>query len=148
VGQKLDGTHQRLAYADNVNLLGDNIDTIKKNRETLIDASKEVGLERNLEKTKYMLLSCHQNAGQHWDIETANRLFENVSQMKYLIMTVTNQNYIQEESKRRLNSGNACHHTVQNLLSYNIQDYNFACDSVWLQNLVSDIKVRTYTEGI
>jgi hypothetical protein len=51
------GTHQLLAYADDVNTLGDNIDTIKKNTETLIDASKEVGLEINVEKIKYMLLS-------------------------------------------------------------------------------------------
>jgi hypothetical protein len=48
------GSHQLLAYADDVNLVGDNIDTIKKNAETLIDASKEVGLEINIEKTKYM----------------------------------------------------------------------------------------------
>jgi hypothetical protein len=40
-----------------VNLLGDNIDTMKKNTETLIDASKEVGLEINVEKTKYIFLS-------------------------------------------------------------------------------------------
>jgi hypothetical protein len=58
MGLKLNGTHQLLAYADDVNLLGDNIDTVKKNTETLIDASKEVGLEINVEKTKYMLLSC------------------------------------------------------------------------------------------
>jgi hypothetical protein len=44
VGLKLNGTHRLLAYADDVNLLGDNIHTIKKNTETLIDASKEVGL--------------------------------------------------------------------------------------------------------
>jgi hypothetical protein len=44
VGLKLNGTHQLLAYTDDVNLLGDNIDTIKKNTEILIDASKEVGL--------------------------------------------------------------------------------------------------------
>jgi hypothetical protein len=48
VGLKLNGTHQLLAYADDVNLLGDNIDTIKKNTETSIDASKEVGLEINI----------------------------------------------------------------------------------------------------
>jgi hypothetical protein len=51
VGLKLNGTHQFLAYADDVNMLGDNIDTIKKNTETLIDASKGVGLEINVEKT-------------------------------------------------------------------------------------------------
>jgi hypothetical protein len=118
VGLKFNGTHQLLAYADDVNLLGDNIDTIEKNIETLIDASKEVGLEINIEETKYMLLSRHQNAGQNRDIEIANRSFENVSQFKYLGTTVTNQNLIQEEIKRRLSSGNACYHLVQNFLSY------------------------------
>jgi hypothetical protein len=54
VGAKLNGTHQLLAYADDVNLLGDNIDTMKRNTETLIDASKEVGLEIKVEKTKYV----------------------------------------------------------------------------------------------
>jgi hypothetical protein len=117
VGLKLNGTHQLLAYGDDVNLLGDNIDTVKKNMETLTDASKEVGLEINIEKTKYMLLSHHQNVGQNRDIEIANRSFENVSQFKYLGATVTNQNLIQEEIKRRLNCGNACYHSVQNLLS-------------------------------
>jgi hypothetical protein len=45
VGLKLNGTHQLLAYADDVNLLGDIIDTIKKNMESLIDVSKEIGLQ-------------------------------------------------------------------------------------------------------
>jgi hypothetical protein len=57
VGLKLIRTYQLLAYADDVNLLGDNIDTIKKNMETLIYVSKEVGLEMNIDKTEYMLLS-------------------------------------------------------------------------------------------
>jgi hypothetical protein len=97
-----------------VNLPRDNTDTMKKNTETLIDASKEVGLEINVEKTKYMLLLRQQNVGQNQDTKIANRLFENVSQFKYLRTTVTIQNLIQEEIKRRLKSGNACYHSVQN----------------------------------
>jgi uncharacterized protein YdeI (BOF family) len=69
VGLKLNATHQLLAYADDVKLLGDIIDTIKKNTETFIDASKEVGLEINVDKTKYMLLSHHQNVGQNRDMK-------------------------------------------------------------------------------
>jgi hypothetical protein len=116
VGLKLKGTYQLLAYADDVNLLGDNIDTLKKKTQILIDASKEVGLEINVEKTKYMLLSRHQNVGRYRDIKKANRSFENASQFNYLGKTVTNQNLI-EVTKRRLNSGSACYHSVQNLLS-------------------------------
>jgi hypothetical protein len=70
------------------NLLGDNIDTLKKNMVTLIDVSTEVGLEIKIEKPKYMLLSHHRNAGQNWDTEIANSSFENVSQFKYLGRTV------------------------------------------------------------
>jgi hypothetical protein len=69
---KLNGTHQLVAYADVVNLLGDNPDAIKKNTKALIDSSKEVGLEINIERTKYMLLSRHQNAGQNRDIKITN----------------------------------------------------------------------------
>jgi hypothetical protein len=62
--------------------------------ETLIDASKEVGLQRNVEKTKYMLLSHQQNVGQNQDIKIANRFFQIVSQFKYLGTTGTSQNLI------------------------------------------------------
>jgi hypothetical protein len=130
VGLKLNGTHHLLAYADDVNLLGDNIDAIKKNTEILIDASKEVGLEIHVEKTKYMLLTHHQNVGKNRDIRIANRLYENVSQIKYLGATVTNQNLIQEEIKRSLNSGNACYHLVQSLLSPRL--------------LLKNVKIRMY----
>jgi hypothetical protein len=93
VGLKLNGTHQLLVYADDVNLLDDNIDTIKRNTQTLIDASKEVGLEVNKEKTKYTLLSRHQNAEENHDIKTASRSFENVAQFKYLGTTVNKSKF-------------------------------------------------------
>jgi hypothetical protein len=64
-----------------------------------------------------MFLSSHQNVGQNGDINIANKSFENVSQFKHLGTTVTNQNLLEEEIKRRLNSGNICHYSVQNLLS-------------------------------
>jgi hypothetical protein len=63
-----------------------------------------------------MLLSHHQNIGQNRDIKIANGSFENVSQFRFLGTTITNQNLIEAEIKRRLNSGNACYHSVQNFL--------------------------------
>jgi hypothetical protein len=107
VGLKFNGTHQLLVCAD-VNLLGSNTDTIKKKRDAFVDASKNVGLEINAEKTKYMLMSPHQNAGQNHNMNMAS--FENVAKLKYLGITVTNQNLIQEEIKSRLNMGNASYH--------------------------------------
>jgi hypothetical protein len=74
--------------------------TITKNTETLIDNCKEDGLEVNSEKTKYMLLSYHQNAGQNNDIKTANRSFENVAELKYFGTIVTNKNSIHKKIKR------------------------------------------------
>jgi PP-loop superfamily ATP-utilizing enzyme len=107
-----------------MSLLRDNIDTIKKNTETLIDVSKEVGLEVNAEKSKYILLSRHQNAGRNHDINLGNRCLENVEQFKYLGTNVTNQNLIQEDIKKSLNSCNACYHSVQNLLSSRLLSKN------------------------
>jgi hypothetical protein len=71
-----------------------------------------------------MLLSRHQNVGQNQDIKIANRSFENVSQFKYLGTTVKNQNLIEEEIKRRLNSGNAWYNSVQKLLSSRLLSKN------------------------
>jgi hypothetical protein len=103
MGLKLNGTHQLLVSADVVNLLGDNIDTTKRNTKILIDAGKVNGLEVNTEKTKYMWLSHHQNSGQNHDIKIGDRCFEKVEQFRYLGTTITNRNLIQEKIKMRLN---------------------------------------------
>jgi hypothetical protein len=70
---------------------------------------------KDREKTKYMFMSHHQNAGQNRNIKLANRGSENVPGFQYSQTTVTNQNLIHEEIKGRINLGNACCHSVQNL---------------------------------
>jgi hypothetical protein len=102
--------HQLLAYADDVNTAGENMDTIKKNTEALLDTSKEVGPEVNPEKTKYMFMSCNKKIGQRYRIKTAKRSFEDVAKFKYLGTTLTDQNCMHKENKSKLNSGNACYH--------------------------------------
>jgi hypothetical protein len=77
VGLEFSGTHQILVYADDVNLLGDSVNTIKENSETLLEVSRDIGLEINTEKTKYMIMSRHPNSGQNQNIRTANESSEN-----------------------------------------------------------------------
>jgi hypothetical protein len=104
--------------------LGESIHAIRKNTEALVIASKEIGLEANTEKTKYMVMSRDQNAGQNGNIQMGNKSFETVEQFKYLGTTLTNQNTIHAEIKSRLKSGNACYHSVQNLLSSSLLSKN------------------------
>jgi hypothetical protein len=113
-----------LAYADDVNIVGENVDAIKESTEALLDASKEVGLEVNPEKTKHMLMSRSQKRGQKHSIKTANRSFEDAAKFKYLGTTLTDQNCIHEEIKSRLNSGNACYRLIQSLLSSRLLSRN------------------------
>jgi hypothetical protein len=106
-----------------------------------LDASKEIGLEVNSEKTKYMLMSRHQTSRQSNYIRVANKSFEKVAKFKYLRSTLTDKNCIHEEIRSSLNSGNAWYHAVQNLLSSRLLSRNmmikiyktfFSCGFVWV----------------
>jgi hypothetical protein len=92
------------------------MNAIKKNKEALLQASREVGLEVNVEKKKYMVAS-HQNIGQNYNLLIANKFSENVAQFKHFGTTLTNQNYICKEIKSTLIIENACYRTLQNVSS-------------------------------
>ena len=77
-GSKLNGTHQLLAYADDVNILGGSVHTVKENAEALVVATKEIGLEGNADKTKYMIMSRDQNAGQSYSMKIDKSSIERV----------------------------------------------------------------------
>jgi hypothetical protein len=116
-GLKLNGTHQPLAYADDVNILGGSVHTVKEITENLIVTCKHIGLELNANKTKYMVMSRDQNAGRIQNIKNDNTSCERVEHFKYLGTNLKNKNSIHEEIKSRLKSGNAFYHSVQKLLS-------------------------------
>jgi hypothetical protein len=69
---ELNGTHKQFVCADDINLLDDNVNTIKENTERLLGASRDIVLEINAEKTKYMIMSRHLNSGQNPNIRIAN----------------------------------------------------------------------------
>jgi len=86
-GLKLNGTHQLLAYADDVNTLGGSIHTLKENSEALVAATWEIGLEVNADKTKYTVMSREQNAGRIHSVRIDNSTFDRVEEFKYLRTT-------------------------------------------------------------
>ena len=94
-GLKLNGTHQLLAYAIDVNILGGSAHTVKENAEALVVATKEIGLKANADKTKYMIMSRDQNAGQSYSMKIDNSSTERVEEFKYLGTMLTNKNSIQ-----------------------------------------------------
>jgi hypothetical protein len=125
---KLDDIHQILVYADDVNtrILGGSVHTIKKNTE----AGKNNGLEVYADETTYMAMLEVRIAGRSQNIKTDNCSLERMEEFKYLGTPLTNQNSMQEEIKSRLNPGNSCYHSMQNLL--------YSC------LLSKNLKIKTY----
>ena len=95
-GLKLNGMHELLAYADDVNILGGSEHTLKENAEALVAATREIGLEVSADKTKYMVMSRDQKAGRNHNVRIDNSTFERVEEFKYLGTTLRNQNSILE----------------------------------------------------
>ena len=69
---KLNGKYQLQVYADDVNVLGGSVRTVKENAEVLVVASKEIGLQVNADETEYMVMSRDQNAGRIHSMKTDN----------------------------------------------------------------------------
>ena len=88
---KLNGTHQLLAYADDVNILAGSIHTLKENAESLVAATREIGLEISADKTKHMVMSRDQNAGRIQSLRNDNtELFISPSGISELDCATTN----------------------------------------------------------
>ena len=127
---ELNGKQLLLVYADDVNMLGKNLQTVRENAENFIKASKDIDLKVNSEEIKYMIISRLQNIIQNQNIVIGNLSFENVEKFRYLGVTATNTNAIHEEIKRRINMGNACYYSLEKILLFRL--------------LSKKLKVKTY----
>jgi len=142
--------------------LGGSVHTVKENAEALVVATKEIGLEVNTDITKYMVMSRDRNAGRGHSVKIDNSSIERVEEFKYLGMTITDQNSIQEEIKSRLKLGNACYHSVQNLLSSRLLSKNlkmkiyrtiilpvvlYGCET-WLPTLREERRLRVFENRV
>ena len=135
---------------------------LRENAAALVAATREIGMEVSADKTKYMVVSRDQNAGRIHSVRIDNSSFERVEGFKYLGTTLTNQNSIAEEIKSILRSGNACYHSVQNLLSSRLLSKNlkikiyrpiilpvvlYGCE-VWSLTLRDERKLRVFENNV
>jgi hypothetical protein len=90
-GLKLNGMHQLLAYADDANMLRGSVQPVRENAEALVISAKEIGLEVNTDKTKYMVMSRVQNAGRDQGVKIDKSSIERVEEFKYLGAALTDK---------------------------------------------------------
>jgi adenosyl cobinamide kinase/adenosyl cobinamide phosphate guanylyltransferase len=95
-GLKFNDKYQLLVYANDVNILGGSVRTVKKNTEALVIASNEIGLEVNPDETKCMVMFRDQNAGRSHTMKIDSKSLEMVEEIKYLNTTLMNQSSVQE----------------------------------------------------
>jgi hypothetical protein len=96
---KLHGTHQLLAYADGVNILGGSVHTVRENADTLVVATKEIGLEVNTDKSKFMVMSRDRSAGRGHGVKIGNSSSDRLEEFKYLGATLLSVLLIKEGLK-------------------------------------------------
>ena len=117
-------THQVLAYADDVNLIEDDIRTIERNTYVLLNACKNIGLAVDTGKTNYMEIGHHRGMIAIGHIKIGSNSYQKMKTFNYLGSLFTNQNSVQEEIKCRLKPRNLCYYSVQTLLSSRLLSKN------------------------